>query len=307
MILNADHDPDSTHTEEAEKSLMTQVISAVAFQGESRFVADQINSALETLSESGLKSILDSILEESIKILKADYKDKLVSGTQYEMLMKLWDAAAIDPEAASRLENELKASGFLDKGTKRWVQRITAEAVSKQEPFGITSDLINAGALDTMQVNSVMHRSIMSEFNRKTTRVKFKGQEFVVSASYHFNKVYSLPNGTLVNRSGYINSDLTPWEDVTTPEALAELTSYDVVQYNGVEMTLAEARKANGGTLEGIIGLKAKLPKNARPLDWIKYKNRNGYTVDAKDATGNYYFKEYGDLINNTDQLVLKI
>lgn len=298
VILNADHDPDSTHTDEAEKSLMTQVISAVAFQGESKDIADQINSALESLSEAGLEGILSSIQSEAMSLIRADGLAKRIEASQVGMFNSLWDKAQYDQEAFDRLQSELKASGYLDRAGRRWVTKITKEAVSKQEPFGIVSSLLDAGALDTLQVQNVMHRSIMSEFNRQTTRVKFKGQEFVVSASYHFNRLYTLPNGAVVNRSGYLNSDLTEYEAVTA-ETLKLLTPADKVFLNNVSMTFAAASKLIDPTNPA--GLLAKVPVESRPLKWMGYRDANGVMLDAQNPDGTYVYPEYGDLLNNNN------
>ena len=72
VILNADHNPDSTHTTQSEKSLMTQVISAIVFQGESADVAAQVNDALLSLSETGLKLIEDEINRIATRMIAAD-------------------------------------------------------------------------------------------------------------------------------------------------------------------------------------------------------------------------------------------
>ena len=77
VILNADHNPDTTASgnidEEMEDnmvSLMTQVISAVAFEGRSSDKAAEINEALLSLSETGLEKINHSIYSNAVQTLK---------------------------------------------------------------------------------------------------------------------------------------------------------------------------------------------------------------------------------------------
>ena len=97
----------------------------------------------------------------------------------------LLETALVDPEANERLQELIDTEGYADMATSEWVRKTTEDAVRKQETFGIVSDLISKdiAALDTMQLQAVVHRSIMSKLNKATTKMKFNGQEFVVSQS----------------------------------------------------------------------------------------------------------------------------
>jgi len=297
VILNPDHDPDSTHTTESEKSLMTQVISAIVFQGESADVAAQVNDALLSLSESGLTLIEDEINRIATRMIAADARRGIGSSLTLDKrneVITLLETALVDPKAEARLQELIDTNGYADMATSEWVRKTTEDAVRKQETFGIVSDLISKdmAAMDTMQLQAVVHRSIMSKLNKATTKMKFNGQEFVVSASFDFNKLYTIPGSNrVVTRSEFMNSSLVEFKPVNKAQ-IAQIIDTDIVSVNGEEMPMWEAVRNNGGD-RNIPGLEAKIPTDGRALKWIGYFDKDGKSVEE--------YPEYIALTENTD------
>lgn len=284
VIQQNDHNPDTTASQsnsavpqrDNEVSLPTQIISAAILQGETSEFAFQINDALLNLSTISLDRI-----ESDIKV-RADRKIA-------ERVMRGLEA---DPEEA------------MDDAMKDWATELAKDAISKREAYGVPTDLINASnpALDSLQLANVTHSAIKAKFNKDTVKIKFKGGQFVVSASHDFIKLYRIPGTTKdVMRSDYMKSSKVKTEVINSTEGY---NSNDEIRWSGVKMTLNAAKKIQGFEQALIDNeIKAKvLPRNeegsveSRSLDWVKYT--------AKDGTKLEDFKAYKDLYANGKALM---
>ena len=298
VILNSDHDPDvSNH--KSEKALMTQIISAAVLQGETASVAAEINKALRELSEIGLNRVTENVRDESVAILRARVKTGLMPSEQVNKAAELIAANDTTPGGLPELDTMIDDLGIRDIAVKEYVRKLTEDAINTRESAEITKDLVKSdkAALDSMQLYKAVHSAVMAEINRATTKVKFKGQEFVVSASYDFLKMYNL-DGTYVSRKDYMNSDLVE-ETILSKQELAMLIPTDMVTYDGQKMSLQKATKA-AGSIKDLVGkVKGKVIGEGRPLKWSSYS----YTTLSGDVVNVEDLKLYKDLQENGTML----
>lgn len=305
VILNADHDPDTTHSKHAEKSLMTQVISAAVFQGETSGLANDINTALLELSEASLDRIQQEIFDGAVNMLrnralKPDNFPK-IKELGIKKVLDLTSGVATDPSKLEELNRIVNELGLYEDSIKEYTRSLTEDAVKTREAFGIVNDLVDkdVAGLDTMQLQNVVHSSVMAHLNKSTTRVKFKGQEYVVAASHDFIKLYKIEaTGMEVTRDEYVNSEHVPYETVDSEDKFNALSSYDTVRVNDDLMPLWKAIKTAGGR-ENLGNFEAKIPREGRGLEWIGYTDSEGNKLDAKDDKGNFIVKEYRELWDN--------
>jgi hypothetical protein len=298
VILNGDHDPD---TFEADKSLMTQVISAAIFQGETADLAKNINEALLSLADISLDRIQQEVYNNSLDILLAK-TNKASNDLPADLLVEsrslLNRYYELNNNEQNRLKEIINTTGIYKKAMKNYARKLAEEAVKTRESFGIVTDLVDESiaGLDSMQLQNIVHSAVMAKLNKDTTRIKFKGQELIVSASHDFLQLYKLPNGIEVNREEYIKSNLTKYSVIDSIEKLNSLVATDVVKFNGVEMPLWKVLREN----KDIIGnnLEAKLLPQGRSLKWTNYTNKDG--INVSDTIEYRNLLELNDLVQNS-------
>ena len=142
--------------------------------------------------------------------------------------------------------------------------------------------------LDSKLLNNTLHSSVMSEYNKATTRVKFKGGQFVVAASHHFVRTYPTPGGRSLTRVEYMKDEST---QKTVISSTSGMIATDPVFIGGVEMPLWRAEKEGLITEDKLKNsqVQAKVLPESEELKWMRY------TSDGKPLEE---FKEYIDLVN---------
>jgi len=302
VILSSDHNPDTTadysarpefsEDDNSEVSIMTQAISAIVFQGETLVEAGNIFSAIQSLSQLQLTLIKKEVNNHAYTILEQLFTDqdtelqRLLTKEQNRQLGLATSNTIISEEEIAHYESiikSLKEKG-LDiraKGMRLFVQQIVDKDAHQREDFGIVTELSGMleAPLDALQLNNITQSSVMGKLTRDTVKVKFRGGQYVVSASEDFIKLYSLPTGETVTRLVYQKSKLVKEQVVENSRDLAD---FDLVWVDKATkpITFNELMKNNGFNIDevnqkyfnGANRISAKLPvDNGRSLQWMNY------------------------------------
>ena len=206
----------------------------------------------------------------------------------------------ITPEEELLIKQYVERYNLNKSAAKEFARSLTEEAIERRESFGVTTDLIKLGKhapLDSLQLQNTVHSAVMAKLNKDTVRVKFKGGQFVVSASMDFIKSYRIP-GSLdttraLQRDEYMKSDKVKLEKLDK-ESLKNFIPNDPVWVAGVESPLWKVqdtpefkRALANGLVQG------KILPEPETLQWMSYINKDGKSIED--------FEAYKQLLVETD------
>jgi hypothetical protein len=209
-ILNAEHPYDTSASvskatstdrrdlEDAEVSLITQIVSATSAEGVSKTESENINNTIGTLSRASLdglrNEIVNKIISDSPELIneKQFLLDKLKKGN------------------IGTSEPELK----LLEGIKEHARKLITDNLSnKADDPGLATELLSmlykdSLTFDQKQLLPLVQTQIFSDFNKKSVRMKFAGNQFVVTPSHEFIPTYNLKLGGKELMSGLNREDM---------------------------------------------------------------------------------------------------
>lgn len=288
LILNPDHEPDTTASQsvsydgsDSQVSLLTQIIAAASFEGKSMKEVDSINETLYNLADIGLDRVKYEL--EQLELYILDKYLKKPSGTPLEgkddiikKLRIIFDKQIKSEEDNKEIKKQIEDLGINKKASHEWARELTEAAIASRESFGITTDLVQMGEnapLDSLQLQRIVHSSIKAKLNKDTVRLKFKGGQYVVSASLDFIKSYKVDGkGRGLQRDEYMHSDSTKATIIYSIEDL-DINPSDPIWIDGEEKMYIEVRGKKDfleNLSRGLVSFKI-LPEAGR-LQWLRYK-----------------------------------
>lgn len=308
VILNSHHEfdtnaGDSQGKHDSEVSLITQIISAAAFEGNTTKISQAINSSIQSLTDSNIDLINEEITSGATDILLNLIRD--TKDFSHETMNKDLGIAkslvfkpALSEEEITVLTGLLNKYGAIKQSKYNFAKNLTIKALETREAFSDSLDILNSDTdtLDSAQIQSSMHSAIYSSINSRTVKLKFKGGQYVVSAVHDFMKLYSLPGGVSVTREAYMSSDLVK-DELLDEKYFKNLLQTDFVTIDGKPVQVKDVKlkdvKANK-----VYGKKIG---DGRKLEWVQYKSEKGIKTRKGDKLV-YSIKDtdqFKDLIEN--------
>jgi uncharacterized protein (UPF0335 family) len=261
IILNASHDTDVT---ESKKSLMSQAVFAIAFEGNSFNEVDNINSTLSSLADSNMNKFINDAKYKALEIAENLEKSDKLSKEYKENLSseKAIIEASLNNYSDYSINEQAFNSELMLEGVRSIIIDMATKSAISNNSDKIVLDLLkeDVSGLNTMQVVSHLYTTFMAGIDKSTTRVKFSGLELVVSPSYEYVKLYTVrdENGKVIGRF---------------PKNVAEEYAINNRKGEGILAVFKDAKlpdeiinadKKNKGELF------AKYLRNKHPLDYIK-------------------------------------
>jgi len=311
IILNPDHDPDTT-VGKPKKSMMTQPITVAAFEGDTHGITQQLYDAIGNLTAAGIRSIKSDLEFASIQSLEG----KLLEGITNNDPIDTHDVTAIykaiaDYQLTGVMEGPLQ--GFIDKynagegAIKIFAKNLANQALAKRD---VTSTLMveilknNTDVLDSPTISKTVYSAILSEVDARSTSIKFTGEEYVVATTGNSMLMYDNGKGVYVSRADAMESEHIPEVLLTTVQEIKELHPIDIVNYDGESLHIGdlyakglsdETLIENGITVNRLNDTDKDMEglKKARNLQWASH----------------YFLDEDGEpsLLEDTDEYLLLV
>lgn len=316
IILQADHEPDTTrtvnkrmktdsghsvHNKDNDVALVTQLLSALVAEGRSIQEVEAVQQALGEISNMRVSAIKQQVINKAEMIAQRRVNKGLWSEAQMKDFM-IWvtDPSNRPPTTARALieyENE-NAEYLITLKEAYWAmhKKLIKDSLEQRSDSSAMEALVNISyndfvekfSFDLMQSLPLTQNIIYSTYNKAGVRFRFAGGQFVVSPSHHMMRTYKVGDAEGVTRSALnkiVYSGNIPQPKGELAEGVPSYELADITYEHLPYIMLGDFLEPKGG---GIPMTKAE----------VKKRIRDDYEREAPEGVGfESYFNE--QLIEN--------